>query len=517
MYSDSDSDGDIYSKICDKSSEDLSSCNSAMKMTKTPVINNICSVSSYDGDADDDSLSSALSDMYIGFQFRTDNIPQIYPYPVFQQGSYRVKSICGNDERAMNAEILGKVGDSDYDNCSINSDNSTDDLISYVSAIELLQTTIIQSNLRRFFDFLSSFPVFVWPLPCPYASRPGRLDTLPLVPLFSSQMESSLSDSQPSNGPSYGHNHDSNSTAMRVSRIRDNDRNLNRSFRGSSILSSDLSFSHTPAKASDSKELKLERRESISPVFASAPLDSASQPSLNFTSSGESIPTAVAFTNQRLERTHYQQPSVNFPSRLPSDLTHTSSEESTPVVNKFTNDCLQEQRSSPNIHMPVPSLFYKSSQVSHSSNTILSSSSTSPTSIDSCPLTMLNKPYTTAQSVESLPDNMSHSSDSLRIQQIKRKLRSMEIKHYRQKSIRSMQTSRIHCANININRDNDYECDNLSIYSDLYVSHHSNDKVVSVAKSVSENGRKIMCFNLATSTVCMLFALYNVSLSQASS
>ena len=106
---------------------------------------------------------------------------------------------------------------------------------------------------------------------------------------------------------------------------------------------------------------------------------------------------------------------------------------------------------------------------------------------------------------------MSQSSHVIRINEIKRKLRSMEIKHYRQKCLRSLRKSIAHYEKVKATGD----YDDSSICSELSISQHShNAKSASASYVVSGVVQEIICFNVFISVTCIIFVLYKDSLSK---
>jgi len=520
------------------------------------TFSNIYSFSSYDGDADDDSFSSAISDKHRGFHNIHANFSQAYSHPVLPQSEVfsplvppqtqlfrpplpphakihtpqpspqatpQAISIGGDDESMATAELLSEDGDSD----DAESTNSNDDLLSFDSAMQS-QTSLEKSNIFGGCDVLSSFSFFSPPSigSCASVRGAGRF-TLPSLPFFSTQTKLStcdlnVQDSQPSK-------HLSSNSCVPVNHLAE--KCVHSSLASISSHKTSTSYSTFPLSVSmgrtisedSSKVLNMGRivqGSTQSTTFASTPVRSTSLPSdLSLLSSGGSIPTSVILKNLCTKTSHAQrnndltlpQNSLDNPNITPVVLksatpvsTRIISRSSSPIVPHHT----ASQKSSPIIvHKP-------SSRVSTLDASPKLSSQVSQKPIAPFCLASI-KATVTSLSVDPLLDDMSQSSHSSRIQGIKRNLRSMEIKYYREKCVRSLRKSMVHYQKVN-DSERRADCDNTSICSELSISHHSySSKVPSTSKVVSEVLREIMCFNLVLSVACVVFVLYNNSLSKA--
>jgi len=438
------------------------------------------SISSHDGDlantstsdSDDNSFSFTQSDKCPEsgcLHSNNNNTTHAYPQ-LLHRTPHQIVSVY--DDITTTAELVSE--DPGYNNSYYSKDPSND-LLSLDSAIQRSKIPCNHSGKWNF-DGLSSFPFFALP------SSHLRTNTSDKYEIpFLSKQKSAINDSNCSHSShSLPHDlsHDSNSLfaplncleEIGVTCLQDNGRNFNCTLSCSSFTARDntLSLDRSTPKYSKTKVPNMGRsfQGSTSTTYASTATKSNSSSSDHtLTSSVDFVPTAISFANQCLKRSNERRSSY---SSSPSDLSHTSSKE------------------------PIPR------------NTIapsLKSSLVAPSTIASF------KPSITVQLTESLLDDVSQSSHSFRVQTIKRKLRSMEIKYYRRKCVWSLRKSMVHFTKISATGDTVSDSDDSSICSELSVSvsRYNNGRVLSIAQGVLEIAWEIICFNLVIATVCMYY------------
>jgi len=447
------------------------------------TISHIYSISPHDGDlantstgdSDDGSFSFTQNDERPEsdcLHSNNSNAPQEYPQKILLKAPHQVVSFC--DDITTTAELVSEDPGS---NSSYYTKDPSDDVLSLDSAIQRSKTPCNHSDNIWKFDGLSSFPFFA--LPSSHL-RTNTSDTYEIP--FLSKQESAISDSNCSHSShslSHDISHDFNSSFAPVNYLeetsviylQDNGRNVDRTLSCSPFTARNttLSLDRSAPKYSETNVPKTERsfQGSTSTTYASTVMNSNSSSSDHtLASSMDFVPTAITFANQCLRRSNERRSSY-FSS--PSDLSRTNSKE------------------------PIPRNFIAASQ---------ESSSVAPSTISSY------QPSTTVQLVESLLDDVNQSSHSSRVQMIKRKLRSMEIKYYRRKCVWSLRKSMVHFTKMHATSDIVSDCDDSSICSELSVSvsrYSHNGRVVSIAQGVLEIAWEIICFNLVIATVCMYY------------
>jgi len=385
--------------------------------------------------------------------FLHDNVTKVYPTIS--------RSICEDVESFANTDLLRFDGDSDISSCS------SEDTLSYGSEKKNSQMLLNHSNVigkldARFHSFTKTSPL----------SHPGQ---------------SSQSISHPLTVNYLGSND--------VSRIRENNRKLVHTASSSSFIDLNNSICSSRSMSADSKIRimkmgKITLQDSTSTTYASTTVNSVSSLSnISLASSRRLVSTAIIFANQCLERS--KQRSNVLPS---SNLLNESYRAS-----YYSNLSLKSSSKS------SPPITYKSSLIDPSSvpsNKLMTSSSFAP-----C------KTPTTMQTAEKLLRDISRPSS--RVQKIKRELRAMEIKYYRQKCVRSLRKCMVYYTKLNSTSESKHNCSSNPVYSELcYESNHvKRRRVVSRARAVSSTAIETLCFNLILSMVYMLLVLYKDSIS----
>ena len=378
------------------------------------------------------------------------------------------RSICEDDDFCANTDLLRVDCDSDDSSCS------SENMLSYDSERQIYQTLLIHSNVIRKLDDVSRFH--------------SHTKTSPLVQSISHPLS-----------------HDFNSFSVPVNdcgendtiHVRENNRKLVHTASSSSFIDLNNSICSSRSTYADSKNLilKIEKstlQDSTSISYASSTLKSVSSLSnISLASSRRSVPAAVIFANQCLERSKQRSTSPLVP---PSSLLNKSY-----GASYYSDFSLKSSSISSPLITYKPSLIDPSSVHSH---TLMPSSSFAP-----------YKTPATVQATEKLLNDVSQPSS--RVQQLKRKLRVMEIKYYRQKCVRSLKNSMVHYSKLNCTGEIKHNYIGNSICSELCsVSNHvRRRRVVSTARAISSTAIETLCFNLILSMVYMFLVLYKDSLS----
>jgi len=437
--------------------------------------------SAYDStsDADGDSFSFSESDKHLGSSSLHANIPQTYHRPISPRAPRRVTSYCKDDE----------IGTTDSED-GYRSRDSTDDLLSLDSAIHVSKNSCNRSDNLWEFDGLSSFPFFAKPSPHSHPNALEKYTVSSSIPSLSGN-KSSTSDSiaqcsQASQSLSEDLSDSSNNSFEQAidlennsaTRFRGNDRNfdLTLSRPSCAALDNSLRLNRSTSERSDTKMLKMGRSFSTSTTYASTLVNSNSlRSSHTAASSGGYVPDAVTFANECMQRSLIRRSSEDS-SR--SDLSRTASDAS-----------------------------YFPNAASYESSSIAPSLTPSQESIEPSPIS-LSEAMRTVQVVDLMLDDMSHSSHSNRLQEIKRRLRSMEIQYYRRKCVWSLRKSMAHYMIVDAANDIIIDCDDSTVFSEISVCQSQfsrNGRIMSIRQSVIEMAWEIMLFNLVISMICMLY------------
>jgi len=427
-------------------------------------------------DADSDSYSSAKS----------GQLSLLASLFANGQGLPRVKqeaavALHEDDTSMATAELLSQSDDSSDDDTW-----SHDELLSFDSALEMSQSSIILPNAVGRFDVLSSFSFFAPELP-------GIFDIKSALPLFSSKLNSENLDSNPQNTHTK-ETSDSN-TSMTISNVINSEERVE--FHNSycsatfpQLEDTTTSLSRSTSEGSDSRmetgknELKVSTFTRIQRPYHSLPSD------LTLDSSEEDLPCAVKFADQCMERSRERHSSSDFRS-----LSYRQSL-------KSSHSSVASQKSS---------LIASSSFTSFKLNTTALSSTVTHLSSSSSSI-VSGKSSTTDTSKNSLFE----SSRSRRIQELKSKLRAIEIQYYRQKCMRGLNRSMVRYMKINASsNDDDSTINSNESCSDLSLSQHSYwSEAAPRANIISQFAKEIMSVNLIITIGCMLFFMYEDSISR---
>jgi len=430
-------------------------------------------------DSNDDSFSFTRSDKGIGSDCVNANGHQVYDEPLTHRSSPEVYTF-DDDTITRTVELFDEDRDSDNDYCS---KDSNDDFLSIDSTMHLSKTPYNFSSDVWKFDGLSSFPFFT--LPSAHSENHKVSSSFPFLSKKSSESNSQCSESSQSLSPNLSHSNHSfelmnGLEENSVDRSRCKDRTLDGTLSCSSFtaLDNSVTWNQPSTEFSGKGVLKTEisRQRSTSITHDLTAINSTSSSSYHTrTSSSEIGPNAINFANASLERSHERKLSSDFYTLSPCNPSHATTEESMPAS---------------------PLVSQKSSSVSPS---ITSHTFKTPYRIE------YYKPTKAVELVEMLLDDMSCTSHSYRLQMIKRKLRSMEIKYYRRKCVWSLRKSMAHYVNIDAVNESSFDCDDVSICSELSVPHYSyRDKFISLAQGL-EIVWEIMCYNLVIAIVYVFY------------
>jgi len=115
-------------------------------------------------------------------------------------------------------------------------------------------------------------------------------------------------------------------------------------------------------------------------------------------------------------------------------------------------------------------------------------------------------------------EDYDHSQRAVRVGSIKRKLRSMEIQHYRTKCVRSLRRSMVQYTKL-IDDSEDSTVSSLNTNEIALPEISENDDSKPLAKGLSQSAmevaRDILCFNLILAILYMFFVLYKDTIKQA--
>jgi len=219
----------------------------------------------------------------------------------------------------------------------------------------------------------------------------------------------------------------------------------------------------------------------------------------------ETEPRMEKITTQGSVATAKTCASTVVPSAFDRSLTSTWA--MVPASVRFANQCLErsyERRytSSPTMSsMDAPSVVDTSSSITYCSDVSLASSSA---------VSYKSKASFSAESKEKYLINIK-SNISPRVRDIRRNLRLMEIKSYREKCVRSVSKSRAHYQNLDTINDSNYGCEDSSICSELSLPDDSvtvTDRITSTAKTIAKAMTEAITINLIFFTLNILFLLY---------
>lgn len=117
-------------------------------------------------------------------------------------------------------------------------------------------------------------------------------------------------------------------------------------------------------------------------------------------------------------------------------------------------------------------------------------------------------------------EDYDHSPRAGRVGSIKRKLRTMEIQHYRAKCVRSLRISMVRYTKMINSEDDDSSLVSSLNTNELIISDVSeNDEIQPTAKNVTQSAmevaRDILCFNLILAILYMFFVLYKDTITEA--
>lgn len=275
-------------------------------------------------------------------------------------------------------------------------------------------------------------------------------------------------------------------SSLRYSMYRNKSSILDSSTQCSQTL---LSLSHDRSHDSNNSLMSVnDLEDNCVPIFrdriVSCPSFSALDNNL-LTSSTGVIPSAVIFANECLKRSIARRSSDASPSNLSIGTTDNSM--------RTTHLVALQKLSS-----VVPSLI--TPQKSGASSSIV-----------------FYEVSKTIQLVESMLEDMSLSfyTSSLRLQEIKKRLRSIEIKYYRRKCVWSLRKS---MAYLKFNEDSDISsaCDDSSICSEISVSRHNHQDRNLLITQIFEIAWEVMCVNLVIAMVYMFYLFYEDSLDKFS-
>jgi len=210
-------------------------------------------------------------------------------------------------------------------------------------------------------------------------------------------------------------------------------------------------------------------------------------------SCASSVPTAVSFANECLERSEMRRSYNNFDS-LPSSLT------------------IRPRTQSSNDETAVTCLSAESNKLVSTSVSCTSHMS----SISSSALSKLSE--TTAANIEMIED-YEHSPRAGRVVKIKRQMRSMEIQYYRTKCVRSLRRSMVLSMQIEISADDESSTGSLEPERLAVPSGDENPEGISATKGHSQTAmevvRDIICFNILLAIMYMFYILYKDSIMDA--
>jgi len=220
-------------------------------------------------------------------------------------------------------------------------------------------------------------------------------------------------------------------------------------------------------------------------------------------------------------------------SSSPSNHTPTSSLGFVPSAVNFANECLKRSIARRSLDVSSPSnlsiaTIKDSVLTTHlvalqKSSSVVSSSISSQKSIAPS-TTLFYEASKTIQLVESMLEDMNQSfyTSCVRVQEIKRELRSMEIKYYRRKCVWSLRKSmaylKLYDSSVGSYDSSvgSYDCDDPSICSELSVSHHVHKGRDLRIAQMLEIAWEVMCINLVIAMVCMFYVLYKDTLNTVS-
>jgi len=191
----------------------------------------------------------------------------------------------------------------------------------------------------------------------------------------------------------------------------------------------------------------------------------------------ESVPYAVRFANQCLERSRTRRSSETL--SIPTSLTHPiARQKSTPSNPSQALKCIAESQAS--------------------SNASISSQASSTTSL----------------SVNSMYETFSQSSLCRRVEQMHMKLKSMQIRHCHQKCMSSLRKSMVLYMKVDTpNDDDDSTICTIESCCAMPNSHLSfRNKAASKRKCISQVAKEVLCFNLIFAIIWMMLLLYKGSI-----
>jgi len=132
--------------------------------------------------------------------------------------------------------------------------------------------------------------------------------------------------------------------------------------------------------------------------------------------------------------------------------------------------------------------------------------------------TALSRISATVLESQAYVEDYDHSQRAVRVGSIKRKLRSMEIQHYRTKCVRSLRRSMVQYTKL-IDDSEDSTVSSLNTNEIALPEISENDDSKPLAKGLSQSAmevaRDILCFNLILAILYMFFVLYKDTIKQA--
>jgi len=507
-------------------------------------------------DLDGDSFSSKQSKKYLGSTCIHANISLAYTQPLFPRESHQSTSSCESDDIASTVELGSDDGDDTSSDDGYYGKASSGDLLSLDSVIQKPKASCNRSDDAWRFD-LPSFQFFAPPsshsntnglekyeisstipfshkkklslphsgiLCCPKSThtqlngvkedtdirsrdsiRP--LDHMPTYSSFSTlsnslslnQSTSEYSERQvPNNSLSYACTtyestvmkstsslsdpvNDTKENIVTCSRLKN--RNFDRTLSYSpftTLGNNSLCLDRSTSKYSEMNLLKKSSSIDTFTTYASTITNSNSSSSDHILPSSDGfVHSAINFSDQCLKRSNERRSSLEFCTSSPSSLSLATSEQTIETI---------------------PSLV-----ASHRLSPVSSSSSMPHGPITPSTATLYN-PSVAVKLAESLLDDTSISSHSFRAQQIKRKLRSMEIKYYRRKCVWSLRKSMEHYTKLNTISDSIDERDDSSICSELSIPHYiPNVRFRSISQGILQLAWEIICLNVVITAVCTYF------------
>jgi len=331
-----------------------------------------------------------------------------------------------------------------------------------------------------------------------YFDDAGRSDVLCRFPFIATPLPvyNSISSSHSLSHP----NHDSKKITVpvnglgekNVNRFRDNGKDLERTISSSSFVDLDRGVGLSQSKSEHYNTQSLNTAESASREAITAARDlkvmhsSSSLSTLSLTLFKISIPANVNHVNPWEKRS--KQQSTSDLCSLQSSLSS-----STSITQKSPAMC--------------PSL-----RASRKLTPVILNESTVSSS------TALHEASTAAQLVAKLLNDVRQPNS--RVEQLRRDIRSKEIKYYRQKCVRSLKKSMMGYKKLNSIEDKsivDRNCDYVANFASIELCHkpnHSrNDRVASAAKLILKLVMETMCFNLVMYLICTRFILWTDSFS----